>query len=101
MSNDEVLPVGVVIPTPSNKQKMFVRYYTGFLIDLVVLNLFAEYWGMVSVDTFTTSLLAALLLQVLLKAAIFVEHKARGLFDGKTGGMIICCKYFVTWLFLS
>jgi len=100
MSNDEVLPVGVAIPTPSNKQKMFVRYYTGLLIDLVVLNLFAEYWGLVTVDTFTTSLWAALLLQVLLKATIWLEHKAMDLFKGKTGGWNTFLKYFVAWLIL-
>ena len=84
MSSEALLPVSVA--TPSNKQRVFIRYYTGFLIDLVVLNLFAEYWDLVSVDTFTTSLWAALLLQVLLKATIALEHKAMDLFKGKTGG---------------
>ena len=64
MSSDALLPASA--ETPSNKQRMFLRYYTGFLMDLVVLNLFAEYWSLVTVDTFTTSLWAALLLQVLL-----------------------------------
>jgi hypothetical protein len=52
MSSDVLLPLSVA--TPSSKQRVFIRYYTGFLMDLVVLNLFAEYWGLVSVDTFTT-----------------------------------------------
>lgn len=98
MSSDVLLPVSVA--TPSNKQRMFIRYYTGFLIDLVVLNLFAEYWGLVTVDTFTTSLWAALLLQVLLKATIWLEHKAMDLFKGKTGGWNTFLKYFVAWLIL-
>ena len=37
MSSEVLLPVSVA--TPSNKQRVFIRYYTGFLIDLVVLNL--------------------------------------------------------------
>jgi hypothetical protein len=98
MSSDVLLPVSVA--TPSNKQRMFIRYYTGFLIDLVVLNLFAEYWGLVSVDSFTTSLWAALLLQVLLKATIWLEHKAMDLFKGKTGGWNTFLKYFIAWLIL-
>ena len=98
MSSEVLLPVSVA--TPSNKQRVFIRYYTGFLIDLVVLNLFAEYWGMVSVDTFTTSLWAALLLQVLLKATIWLEHKAMDLFKGKTGGWNTFLKYFIAWLIL-
>jgi hypothetical protein len=28
----------------STKQKLFLRYFTAILVDLVVLNLFAEYW---------------------------------------------------------
>lgn len=98
MSSDVLLPVSVA--TPSNKQRTFIRYYTGFLIDLVVLNLFAEYWGLVSVDSFTTSLWAALLLQVLLKATIWLEHKAMDLFKGKTGGWNTFLKYFIAWLIL-
>ena len=66
----------------------------------MVLNLFAEYWGLVSVDTFTTSLWAALLLQVLLKATIWLEHKAMDLFKGKTGGWNTFLKYFIAWLIL-
>ena len=98
MSSEVLLPVSVA--TPSNKQRVFIRYYTGFLIDLVVLNLFAEYWGLVSVDSFTTSLWAALLLQVLLKATIWLEHKAMDLFKGKTGGWNTFLKYFIAWLIL-
>jgi hypothetical protein len=98
MSSEVLLPLSVA--TPSNKQRLFIRYYTGFLIDLVVLNLFAEYWGLVSVDTFTTSLWAALLLQVLLKATIWLEHKAMDAFKGKTGGWNTFLKYFIAWLIL-
>jgi hypothetical protein len=98
MSSDALMPQSVDVF--SGKQRMFLRYYTGFLMDLVVLNLFAEYWNLVSVDTFTTSLLAALLLQVLLKATIVVEHKALDLFKGKTGGWNIFLKYFIAWLIL-
>ena len=58
---------------PTDRQRLFLRYFTGILIDLVVLNLFAEYWGDVHVSSFTISLLAAILLQVLLKATIWVE----------------------------
>ena len=60
---------------PSDRQRLFVRYLTGTLIDLVVLNLFAEYWDAVHVSNFTVSLLAAILLQILLKLTIAVEHQ--------------------------
>ena len=98
MSSEALMPVSA--ETPSNRQRMFLRYYTGFLMDLLVLNLFAEYWDLVTVDTFTTSLWAALLLQVLLKGTIWLEHKAMDLFKGKTGGWNTFLKYFIAWLIL-
>ena len=98
MSSDALMPLSAT--TPSGRQKLFLRYYTGFLMDLVVLNLFAEYWDRVTVDTFTTSLWAALLLQVLLKLTIVLEHKALDFFKGRPGGWNTFLKYFIAWLIL-
>ncbi|MGD8533014.1 MAG: hypothetical protein PVG80_06650, partial [Gammaproteobacteria bacterium] len=49
---------------PTTRQRLFNRYFTAILIDLVVLNLFVEYSEHVRIDSFTISLLAAFLLQV-------------------------------------
>lgn len=94
----DLMPASADIP--SDKQRRFMRYFTAILIDLVVLNLFAEYWDKVFVDTFTTSLLAAIVLQVLLKVTIAAEHWVIGLFKGKTGGFNTFLKYFCAWLIL-
>ena len=59
---------------PSDRQRTFLRYYTGTLIDLVVLGLFAEFTDKVIVESFSIGLLAALVLQLLLKATIALEH---------------------------
>jgi len=85
---------------PTDRQRLFVRYFTGVLIDLTVLNLFAEYWSSVHVSTFTISLLAAVLLQILLKLTIAVEHKVASLFTGKSGGFWIFMRFFCAWLVL-
>ncbi len=61
--------------TPSPRQRGFLRYLTATLVDLVVLGLFAQYWDKVSVDSFTVMLLAAALLQLLLKLTIALEHR--------------------------
>jgi hypothetical protein len=95
---DALMPDSVA--TPSNKQRLFLRYYTGFLMDLVVLNLFAEYSSKVDVDTFTTSLWAAVLLQALLKLTIAFEHKVMDWFKGRGGAWMTFLKYFVAWLIL-
>ena len=52
------------------RQVLFVRYLTAIMIDLTVLNLFEEHWDAVIIDSFTISLLAAVLLQVLLKVTL-------------------------------
>ena len=85
---------------PSDRQKLFLRYYTGTLIDLVILGLFAEWTDKVFVESFSIALLAAVVLQVLLKATIAVEHRALDHFKGKTGAWWKSLKYFVAWLIL-
>jgi uncharacterized membrane protein len=98
MSSDALMPASA--EPPSNKQRMFLRYYTGFLMDLVVLNFFAEYSSKVDVDTFTTSVWAALVLQVLLKVTIVFEHKVLDWFKGRPGAWMTFLKYFCAWLIL-
>jgi hypothetical protein len=85
---------------PSNKQKLFLRYFTGILIDLTVLNLFVEYSKNVVIDSFTISLLAAVLLQVLLKATIALEHLVANFFQGQTGRLCEVLRFFTAWLIL-
>ena len=89
-----------MVEGPSSNQRMFVRYFTGTLIDLVVLNLFAEYWDRVTISSFTVSLLAAVVLQVLLKGTIAVEHWVAGFFKGKSGGLMTFLRFFFAWLVL-
>ena len=98
MTSEALLPVTGEVLT--NKQRLFVRYYTGVLMDLVVLNLFAEYWKNVYVDTFTTSLLAAIVLQVLLKLTVAVEHRVGAYFKDKPGGWMKFLRFFFAWLVL-
>ena len=86
--------------TPSNRQRSFLRYFTAVLVDLVVLNLFVEYWEYVSADSFTTTLLAAVVLQVLLKLTIVLEHWLAAYFNAKQGGFAKFMRFFSAWLVL-
>lgn len=85
---------------PSDRQRLFVLFFTGTLIDLVVLGLFNEYSDKVYVDTFTTALLASIVLQILLKATIAAEHRVLAVFKDKTGVAWKTLKYFTAWLIL-
>jgi hypothetical protein len=98
MSSDALMPQSAI--APSNRQRLFMRYFTAILIDLVVLNLFVEYSDKVFVDTFTTSLLAAIVLQVLLKLTIACEHKVMDWFKGRAGAWMTFLKFFCAWLIL-
>ena len=84
----------------NNSQKLFVRYLVAVLIDLTVLNLFDEYWALVTVDPFSVSVLAAILLQVLLRATLVLEHKVAGYFNAKSGGFARFMRFFTAWLIL-
>ncbi|MGZ8311129.1 MAG: hypothetical protein ACXWUR_03605 [Allosphingosinicella sp.] len=84
----------------NDRQRLFVRYFTGVLIDLAVLNLFAEYWSAVHVESFTISLLAAVLLQALLKLTIATEHWVASHFKEREGALMTFLRYFCAWLVL-
>lgn len=85
---------------PSRPQRVFVRYFVAVLIDLVVLNLFAEFSSQVAVSSFSVSLLAAILLQVLLKATIAVEHRVASYFNARPGGLNRFLRFFAAWVVL-
>ena len=86
--------------TPSKRQRVFFRYLAATLVDLVVLGLFAEYWEYVSADSFTIMLLAAALLQVLLKLTIVVEHWVAAFFNARPGGFNRFMRFFGAWVVL-
>jgi hypothetical protein len=96
--NSALMPA--VAQLPSDRQRVFLRYYTGTLIDLVVLGLFDEFSDKVWVESFSVALLAALVLQLLLKATIAVEHKVLDYMKTKPGKFMTALRYFVAWLIL-
>jgi len=95
---DDLMPAAVKVY--SDRQRIFLLYFVGALIDLVVLGLFDEYSDKVFVDSFTTMLLASVVLQLLLKATIAVEHRVAGYFKAKPGGWMKFMRFFCAWLVL-
>lgn len=87
--------------TPSLRQRVFLRYVSATLVDLVVLNLCIEYGrGYVTADSFTITVFAAVLLQILLKLTIVVEHRVAAYFNAKQGGFARFMRFFCAWLVL-
>ena len=87
----------------SRKQQLYVRYLSAILMDLTVINLFDEYWDAVVIDSFSISLLAAILLQVMLQASIALEHHVGSLVEEKAGIHGRKLRIFSAWavLFIS
>lgn len=98
MSTDTFQPESATAPTTA--QSLFVRYLLAILIDLVVLGLFDEYSDKVEIDSFTTALFAALLLQILLKLTLLLEHHVAAWFKAKPGRIWSLARFLAAWLIL-
>ncbi len=82
------------------RQCFFIRYFCLVMTDIVVLNLFAEFWHRVHVSSFIDSILAAFLLQLLVKATMAFEHKVAESFEGKTFSGAKAVKMISLWFVL-
>jgi hypothetical protein len=97
--SDEIKGIALT-NVPTNRQRLFVRYLMATLIDLTVLNLFDEHWQHVTINSFSISILAAVLLQVLLKATLAIEHRVAAHFNAKSGSFAKIMRFFSAWLIL-
>jgi len=84
----------------SPKQQVFLKYLTFTLIDLTVLNFFAEYWDDVTISSFSISLLVAIILQLLLKLTFKLEHKISAYFTSSDSLSMKISRIFSTWFIL-
>ncbi len=87
----------------NKRQHTFIKYTFAILVDLTILNLFAEYWDYVTISSFSVSLIAAILLQFLLQATLSVEHKVADYFKSMEGFKAKLLRGLSTWgvLFIS
>jgi len=86
--------------TVSIKQQIFLKYFTFTLIDLAVLNFFAEYWDKVTISSFGVSLLVAIILQVLLKMTLHLEHKIGAYFASHETLIMKISRILSAWFIL-
>ena len=66
-------------------QLTYVSWYVDVLIYTIVLNLFAQYSEHVYIETFTISILTALLLKLLLVLVEGIEERVQHYFEQKAG----------------
>ena len=99
VDSETLMPVAARIY--SERQRIFLLYFVGALVDLVVLGLFNEYSDKVFVESFTVMLLASVVLQLLLKATIAVEHKVAAYWKAKgKSGFNTFMRFFCAWVVL-
>jgi hypothetical protein len=81
----------------SRRQRIFLSFTFAVLVDLAVLNLFDEFWDYVYIEYFSISLLAALLLQSLLRVTISIEHRVASYFKKHSGLKAKILRGLSTW----
>ena len=94
----DLLPAEALLP--NDRQRLFMLFFVGALVDLVVLGVFDQFSSDVFVDSSATALLTAIVLQALLKATIVAEHRILARFKGKSGAAWTAFKFFSAWLIL-
>ncbi len=82
----------------NNRQTLFIGYMLCVLMDLVVLNLYVEFWEKVVIDSFLISLLTAGVLQLQLKLVMNLEHRIASYFNAKEGIGPKVMRWFLAWV---
>ena len=88
------------VSTERTVEMLFIGYTLAVLVDLTVINLFDEYWEYVSIPSFSISLLAAILMQLLLKLTLAAEHVIAEHFKKKEGGRPKVIRGVITYVIL-
>lgn len=86
--------------TLSRKQQIFMRYFTFTLVDLVVLSLFAEFWDKITITSFSIALFVAIILQLLLKLTLHLEHKISAYFSSHESLFMKISRILSVWFIL-
>ena len=82
------------------RQTKYISYTMFVLVDLVVLNLFEEFWDRVTIESFLVSLVASGLLQLLLKVTLQVEHRVAAYFKAKKSRGATVMRWLSAWFIL-
>ena len=92
--------IAAAVQTSSRRQLFFYSWTRDVLIYVVVLNLFVEYLPKVVIDSFTVSILTAILLKALLDLILRFEHRVAHFFKARPGNLARFLRIISTWLIL-
>jgi hypothetical protein len=88
------------LQSPTRRQLVFFSWTKDVLIYVVVLNLFVEYVDKIVIDSFTISILTAILLKALLDIILGLEHRVAHFFEGRPGKLSSFMRIMSTWIIL-
>lgn len=86
--------------TITRAQQQFTAALTQILVSIVVLNLFVEYVHTVVIDSFTLSIVTAVLLWAMLRLITRLEHRVSGYFRRKKGAAARVLRILSVWAIL-
>jgi hypothetical protein len=92
--------IPAAMQTPTRRQLIFFSWTKDVLIYVVVLNLFVEYVDKIVIDSFTISILTAILLKALLDLILGLEHRVAHFFETRPGNLSKFLRIMSTWLIL-
>jgi len=69
---------------PNTRQRLYIRYYVAITADLIVLGLLSQFWDRVQISSFTSGLIAAIMLQLLLQVTLWIAYCCRSHYGSST-----------------
>ena len=85
---------------PTRAQLVFFSWTKDVLIYIVVLNLFVEYVDAIVIDSFTISILTAIVLKALLDVILGLEHRVAHFFEQRDSPVSKVLRVLSVWLIL-
>ena len=84
----------------NNSQRLFLVYIICILVDMTILNIYAEFTHSVYVESFSITIFIAIFLQLFIVLTRHAEHKISNFFGNKKG-LLTKIKYFLSiWALL-
>ncbi len=84
----------------TSRQRQFTSVMTDVLVYTVVLNLFVEYAESVVIDSFSISILTAIVLKVILDVILAFEHRVSEFFKRFEGALARVMGFLAVWAIL-
>ena len=84
----------------SPAQARFLTWVSAVLVDIVVLNLFVEFVHTIVIDSFSISILTAVLLKLMVDAVKGLEQSVSAYFAAREGAVWKAIRFLAVWLIL-